>query len=66
MCHLQSGSFETTLDIESFIGFAAVQDGLVASDLLCRVVQCLYDPQAELLALLILCDSDVLNVADKS
>ena len=66
MCHFQSGSFETTLDIESLVGFAAVQDGLVASDLLRRVVQRLDDPQAELLALLVLCDSDVLDVTDES
>jgi spore coat protein CotH len=66
MCHFQSSSFETTLDIESFICFAAVQDGLVASDLLSGVVQCLYDSQTKLFALLVLRDSDVLDVTDES
>lgn len=34
MCHLQACSLEATLDIEAFIGLAAVQNALVTPDLL--------------------------------
>lgn len=66
MCHLQSSSFEATLHVETLVCLAAVEDGLVTANLLRGIVQCLNDTQSKLLALLILCDSDVLDVSDKS
>jgi len=64
MCHLQSGSLISAFDIEALIGFAAVKNTLIASDLFCNEVQSLDELQPKLLALLILCDRDILNVAD--
>lgn len=66
MCHLESSSFEAALDVEPFIGLAAVQDTLVTSDLLRQVVQSRYDPQPELLALLVLVDGNVLDVSNQA
>jgi hypothetical protein len=62
--HLQAGLAEAALDVEAFVGFAAVEDGLVAADLLGDVVEGLDDAEAELLALLVLGDGNVLDVAD--
>lgn len=65
MRHLQPGALEPTLDIEALIRLGAVQDGLVAADLLGHEIQGLDDAQAELLALLVLGHSNVLNVSDE-
>jgi hypothetical protein len=62
--HLETSSSETALDVETFVGLAAVQDTLVAADLLGDVVERLDDSETELLALLVLCDGDILDVAD--
>jgi hypothetical protein len=43
-----------------------VQTYLIASHLLGDIVQGLNDPQSQFLALLILCNSDVLNVSDQA
>lgn len=63
MRHLQTGPLEAALDVEALVGLAAVEDGLVAADLLGDEVQRLDEAEAELLALLVLCDGDVLDVA---
>lgn len=62
--HLKASSSESALDIEALVGVAAVEDALVAANLLGNVVEGLDQPEAELLALLILCDGDVFDVAD--
>ena len=64
MCHLQPRPLETALHIEALVGFGAVQDALVAADLLGDEIEGLYELEAELLALLVLGDGDVFDVAD--
>lgn len=64
MRHLQTGPLEAALDVEALIGFAAVEDGLVAADLLCDEVEGLDQTKTQLLPLLVLCDGNVLDVAD--
>ena len=63
MCHLQAGPSEAALDVEALVGLAAVQDSLVAANLLGDVVERLDDAQAQLLALLVLGNGDVLDMA---
>lgn len=66
MRHLQPRPPEAALDVEALVRLAAVEDALVAADLLGDEVERLDDAEAELLALLVLCDGDVLDVADLS
>lgn len=62
--HLKTSSSEPALDVEALVGVAAVEDALVAANLLGDVVEGLDQAEAELLALLVLGDGDVLDVAD--
>lgn len=62
--HLQASPLEATLDVESFVGVAAVKDGLVAADLVGDEVESLDQPKTQLLALLVFCDGDVLDVTN--
>jgi hypothetical protein len=64
--HLESGPAETALHVEALVVLAAVEDGLVAADLLGDEIEGLDEAQAELLALLVLGDGDVLDVADEA
>jgi hypothetical protein len=64
--HLQTRPLKATLDIEALVRLRAVKDSLVAANVLRDKVQRLDDPQTELLALLVLCDSDVFDVADEA
>ena len=64
MRHLQSCSFKATFDIEPLIGLTAVQNTLIAANLLCNEIERLDDLQSELLALLILGYCNILNVPD--
>ena len=66
MSHLQARPPEPALDVESLVRLAAVQDALVAPHLLGDVVERLDDAETQLLALLVFCDGDVLDVADLS
>lgn len=66
MRHLQPCPLEPALDIESLIRLTAVQDRLVAANLLSDKVQRLNNSQTQLLALLVLGDSNVLDVADQT
>ena len=66
MRHLQPRPLEPTLDVKPLIRLGAVQDALVAADLLGDEIQRLDDAQTELLALLVLGDGDVLDVADET
>jgi hypothetical protein len=62
--HLKASSSESALDVEAFVGVAAVEDALVAANLLGDVVEGLDQAEAELLALLVLGDGDVFDVTD--
>ena len=64
MGHLQTRPPEAALDVEALVGLAAVEDALVAADLLGDVVEGLDKAEAELLALLVPGDGDVLDVSD--
>lgn len=66
MRHLKSRPLEPTFDIEPFVGLGAIQNGLVAPDLLGDEIQRLDDPEAKLLALLVLGNSNIFNVADET
>ena len=66
MGHLQPRPFEAALHIETLISLRAVQDGLVASDILGDVIQCLDDAQPKLFALLIFGDRNVLNMPNET
>lgn len=62
--HLQACSSESALDVEAFVGVAAVEDALVAANLFGDEIEGLDESEAELLALLVLGDGNVLDVAD--
>lgn len=64
MGHLQTGPAEAALDVETLVGLAAVQDALVAADVGGDVVEGLDEAEAELLALLVAGNGNVLDVAD--
>lgn len=66
MRHFEPGPAEATLDVEPLVRFGAIEDGLVAANLLGNVVKGLNDPQAELLPLLVLRDGDVFDVANEA
>ena len=66
VCHFQAGASEAALDVETLVGFAAVEDGLVAADLLGDEVERLDQAQTQLLALLIFRDGDVFDVTDET
>ena len=64
--HLQPSPLKATLDVEALVGLAAIEDRLVGADLFGDEVEGLDQAQAQLLALLVLRDGDVLNVADQA
>jgi hypothetical protein len=64
--HLQTRPLEPALDIEALVRLRAVKNGLVATHVLRNKVQRLNDAQTKLLALLVLCDSNVFDVADEA
>lgn len=66
MCHLKPSPTETTLDIEPFIGFAAIENRLVAPDARSDIVEGLDEAETEFLSLLVLGDGNVFNVASFS
>src|ERR1700743_341978 len=66
MGHLKTCSSVSTFHIESFICLTAIQYTLVASHLLCQVVQCLYESHTQFLPLLVLGDGDIFDVAHKT
>ena len=65
MRHLQPRPLKATLDIKPLIRLTTIQDGLITADLLSHKVQRLDNAQPQLLALLVLGESNVLNVADQ-
>lgn len=62
--HLQAYSPEAALDVEALVVLAAVENRLIATLLLGDEIKRLDDAQAQLLALLVLGDGNVLDVAD--
>lgn len=62
--HLQASPLEAALDVESLVGVAAVKDCLVAANLVGDEVEGLDQPKTQLLALLVLCDGDIFDVAN--
>lgn len=62
--HLQSRPSEAALDVETFVGVAAVENALVAADLFGDVVESLDESEAKLLALLVFGNGDIFNVPD--
>ena len=64
--HLEAGPAEAALDVEAFVGLAAVEYCLITPCLLGDVVERLDDAQAQLFALLVFGHGDVLDVADKT
>lgn len=66
MRHLHALPLKATLHIKAFVGFRAVQNGFVASNVVGNVVHGVYYPQTKLLALLISRDRYVFNVAYKA
>jgi hypothetical protein len=63
--HLQTRPLKPALDIEALVCLRTVKNGLVATHILRNKVQRLDNPQPKLLALLVLCDSNILNMADE-
>lgn len=66
MGHLKTGPPETALDVETLVGFTAVENALVAANLVSDEIEGLDDSEAELLALLILGHGNVLDVSDSA
>jgi hypothetical protein len=66
MCHLQPSSLVSTLNIESLVRLAAVENALVTSNLLRDEIQSLDQLEAELLSLLVFGDCDIFNVTDET
>lgn len=64
MCHFQTRPLEAALDVEALVGFATVENGLVATRPLGDKVQRLDHTETQLLALLVLGDCDILDVSD--
>lgn len=62
MGHFQPGPFEPTLDIEALVCFTAIQNTLVATNVLGNIIECLYNSQSQLFTLLILVHCDVFDV----
>jgi hypothetical protein len=62
MRHFQPCSLESTLDIKPFVGFRAVQNGLVATHFLSNKVKGLDNLQAKFLPLLIFRDRNIFDV----
>ena len=66
MRHLEPRPLEPALDIEPLVRLGAVENRLVAAHVLGDIIERLDDAQPQLLALLVLRDRDVLDVADQA
>lgn len=66
MGHLQAGPSEAAFDIEALVCFTAIEDRLVATDLLGDEVEGLDQAKTELLALLVFRDGDIFDVTDEA
>lgn len=61
--HFQAGALVAALDVEALIRLGAIEDALVAAGVLGDEIQCLNHLEPQLLALLVLGDRDVFDVA---
>lgn len=61
--HFETGAAEAALDVEALVLLAAVENGLVAANVGGDVVEGLDEAEAQLLALLVLGDGNVFDVA---
>lgn len=66
MRHLHASSLKAALDIEAFVGITAVKNSLVAADLVRDKVEGIDQSKTQFLALLVLCDCNVFDVADRT
>lgn len=66
MCHLESCPLESALDVEPLVCLAAVKNALVTANLGRDEVEGLNKFEPELLALLVLRNGNVLDVADET
>lgn len=66
VCHLKPSPLVATLDVETLIRFRAVEDSFVASNLLRHIIQCLYNVKAEVFALLVFGNGNILNMTDQT
>lgn len=64
--HLQPSPLKAALDVEALIGLTTVENSLVAADLFGNKVERLDQAQAQFFALLVLCNGDILNMADQA
>lgn len=64
LSHFVSGPFEAALDVEAFVLRRAIEDLLIASDLLGNIAQGSENVQPELLALLVFEYRNILNMTD--
>lgn len=64
--HLHASPLEAALDIETLVGVAAVEDGLVAPDLIRDEVEGVDQSKTQLLALLVLSDGNIFDVANRA
>ena len=63
MCHLQSRPLKSTFDIEPLVCLRTIQNRLIAADFLGDEIERLDEFEAEFLALLVFCYSDIFDVS---
>lgn len=66
MCHLESRPLESALDVEPLVRLAAIKNTLVAAHLGRDEIEGLDELESEFLALLVLRNGDIFDVADES
>lgn len=64
--HLHAGPLESALDVETLVGIATVKNGLVAPDLVRNEVEGVDQSKTQLFALLVLCDGNIFDVANRA
>src|SRR5436305_749482 len=63
MRHLQTGSLKPTFDVEPFVRLRAIEDALVAPDILRDMIERLDNLQPQLLPLLVCSDGNVFDMS---
>lgn len=66
MCHLESCPLESALHVEPLVRLAAIKNALVTAHLGRDEIEGLDNLEPELLALLVLRNGDILDVADET
>lgn len=62
MGHLEACSLESTFHVEPLVCFTAIKDSLIAPDFLRNEIECLYNLEAEFLALLVFRHGNIFDV----